>query len=370
MRGLLSPSRINTESKSSSPTAHLEGVPHEEELFAFSPFEFDKQENVPGAAYHADSTLNAQGNVSSIVPEHILSYLQPEASTNALPFSTPGRFAPVRRSIECSIVHGKPLVPVPQQVTSNATNMMHPPALPASHLRLGDEIELPQFTRAFSGFGQDNEPSSDFQELGACMSHQVFRGGNDCFNVFVTPGPTLSSSLPVYFDSPTEDPSLSDPLQPESYGLDTNAIDFRWRLFLRSNVEESDTNRHSTLPSSPFGYAVPNQVGDQNGWGARFAVDQEEYAASSEEFPSLTEDGEIAYLDDVGPIQPNNMNTSTFIRSWSSPIDDVLQQVRLALSLRAYSYLRFENSVHRWLPIVFYLVLMEKTYVLVKNLPW
>lgn len=367
------------ESKSNSP-AQLSGVHHEEELFAFSPFESDKQEEVPNAAYRADSTLNVQDDVSFIVPaKPTLSHLQPEASVNVLPFSTPGCFAPTRRPRGIPIVNGtfqKPLVPVPQQVTSDATNMTHPSALPASHLRLDNEIDLPQFT--LSGIVQDNEFPSDFQEHGACMSHnyQVFRDGDDNLNVYATPGPTFSCSLPVYFDSPTEDPSLSDPLEPESYELDLNAIDFRWRPFLRSNAQESDMNRHSISPSSLLGYTIPNQVGDQHGWGARSSVDQGAYGASSEELPSLAEDVETAYLGDVGAILPSNVNTSTInklIRPWSSPINDVLQQVRLAFALhRASSYLRAEISPNLlcWLPIVFHLVVMEKTYIQVKNFLW
>lgn len=336
LRGLLSPSRINTEPKSNSAAQQL-GISHEEELFAFSPFEFDKKEQVLDAAYRADSTLNAQGNASSIVPT--LSPQQPDASTTVLPFSTPGCFAPVRRSTESSTAGAtfqKPMVPVPQQLTSHATYMMHPPVLPVSHLRPDNEIELPQFTRAFSAIVQDNEPPSDFEEHGACISHQhqVFRGGDENLNVYATPGPTFPCSLPVYFDSPTEDPSLSDPLKPESYGLDLNAIDFRWRPFLRSNTQESDMNRTSVSPSSPLGYAVPNPVGDQNGWGARFTVDQGEYGASNKEPPSLAEDVEIAYLNDIGAILPSNMKTSTInslIRPWPSPINDV-QQVRPAFA--------------------------------------
>ncbi|KAG8213664.1 hypothetical protein J3R82DRAFT_10359 [Butyriboletus roseoflavus] len=337
LRGLLSHSRINTEPKSNSAAQQLD-ISHEEVLFAFSPFQFDKQEQVPDAAYRAESTLNVQGNVSSIVPT--LSHLQPEASTNVLPFSTPGCFAPVRRSTEHAVVDAtlqKPLVPVPQQLTSHAINMMHPPALPVSHLRPDNEIELPQLTRAFSGLVQDNEPPSDFQEHGAWISHnhQVFRGGDDNLNVYATPGPTYAYSLPVYFDSPTEDPSLSDPLKPESYGLDLNAIGFRWRPFLRSNTQENDTNRPFVSPSPPLGYPVPNQVGDQNGCGARFPVDQREYGASSNEPSSLAEDLEIAYLNDVGAILPSNMNTSTInnlIRPCLSPINDV-QQVLPAFAM-------------------------------------
>ncbi|KAH0827479.1 hypothetical protein J3R83DRAFT_4174 [Lanmaoa asiatica] len=328
LRGLLSPSRIN------SPPAQLLGVSHEEELFAFSPFDFDKQEEVPDAAYRADSISNVQEHVSSIVPtEPTLSHLHPEASTNVLPFSTPGSFAPARRSIESPIVHvtfKRPLVQVPQQVTSHATNTMHPVAMPVSHLR---PDELPQCSRAFSNLVQDTESPSDFQDHGACISHnyQDFRGGDDNLNVYATPAPTFTCSLPVYFDSPTEDPSLSDPLQPESYELDLNSIDFRWRPFLRSNAQESDTNKHSVSRSSPR-YAVPNQVGDQSGCNACFRVDQGEHGASSEE---LGEDVEIAYLDGVGAIPPSNMNTSpisNLIRPWPSLINDA-QHVRPAFAL-------------------------------------
>ena len=315
----------------------LLGASLEEKLFAFSPSESDKHEKARDAAYRPDSTLNVQGHVSSAIPtEPTLSHLHLEASTNPLPFSTPGCFAPVRRSMECSTVDGtfhEPLVPVPQQVTSHATNMMHPPALPMSHLRLDDVNERSPFTQTLPNLVHENDLPSDLQEHGAYINHhdQVFRGGHDNMNVYVTPGPTFACSRPVYFDSPTEDPSLSDPLQPESYELDLNAIDFRWRPFLRSNAPENDSNRHSVSPSSPLGYAVPNRMGDQSGWNPRFPVDQGEYGASSEELPPLAEDVDIAYLDDVGAVLPSDAYTTATklstinntIGPWSSPINDV-----------------------------------------------
>ena len=217
LRGLLSSSRINAESKCNSPQVELPGGSLEEELFAFSPFEADKQEEARDAAYRE----NVEGHVSSAIPtEPTPPHLQPGASTNPLLFSTPGCFASVRRSIENSIADGtfqKPLAPVPQQVISHATNMMHPPALPASHLRLDNVNEINHHD-------------------------EVFQVGHDNPNVYATPGPTFSCSRPVYFDSPTEDPSLSDPLQPESYELDLNAIDFRWTPFLRSKIGEHTLN--------------------------------------------------------------------------------------------------------------------------------
>ncbi|KAF8556133.1 hypothetical protein OG21DRAFT_1483350 [Imleria badia] len=336
LRGLLSPSCVNTESKSDSPSVDLPGASREEELFAFLPF--DKQEEAPDAAYRTDSALNVQRHVSSVAStEPTLSHLQLQTPTDALPFSTPGCFAPVRRSIERPIVDGtipKSAVPAQQQMTSWTTHMMHPPALPLSHLHPDDVMEQAQFTHDISS-------PSDLQEHDANINHhQVFRGVHDNMNVYVTPGPTFSCSRPVYFDSPTEDPSLSDPLQPESYELDLNAIDFRWRPFLRSNAPESDMNKHPVSPSSPPGFTVPNRVtvGDQGGWNARFAADKREYGASSEELPSLAEDVDITDLDDAGAKLPSNVNAkfSTVsntigLSGWSSPINDV-QEVMPALA--------------------------------------
>ncbi|KAF8441533.1 hypothetical protein L210DRAFT_2077756 [Boletus edulis BED1] len=198
LRGLLSPSRINTETKSHLPAVALPGASREEEIFAFSPFQ--KQEETPDAAYRDNGTSNMQGHVPSTVSiSPTLSHLQLEVSTNPLPFSTPGRFAPLRRSR--SIVDRavqKTVIPVSQQVSSQTTNIMHPPA---SRLRSDDVIGRPQFTQAFSNLVQDIEPPSDLQEPGANLNHhQVFQADCDNLNVYVTPGPTFACSRPVYFD--------------------------------------------------------------------------------------------------------------------------------------------------------------------------
>ncbi|KAI9572199.1 hypothetical protein HD554DRAFT_1651548 [Boletus coccyginus] len=300
LRGLLSPSRVNTESMSNSPPVKLLGASREEELFAFSPF--DKQEEAPGPAYRAESTPGVQGHVSSAVTtEPPLLRLQVEAPTNPLPFSTPGYFASVRRSIDSPVIGGtiqKSLVPVLQKVTSHATNTPNPLALSPSHVCPGDVIERRQFIQASSNIAPENELPEDLQEVGAGINDhrdQVFR---------------------VYFDSPTEDPSLSDPLQPESYELDLNAIDFRWRPFLRSNALECDTNKHSVSLSSPLGYAVPNRVGDQHGRTVPFVVDRGEYGASREELHTFVENVDTAYLDDE--VRPAFASPGAFL----SPLRD------------------------------------------------
>ena len=292
----------------------LLGASREEVLFAFSPF--DKQEEAPEAAYRAESTPGVQGHVSSVIPtEPPLLRLPVEAPTNPLPFSTPGCFASVRRSIDSPVIGRtiqKSLVSVSQKVTSHATNMTNPLELSASHLCPGDVNERRQFIPAFSN--PEDELPPDLQELGACNNNhhnQVFRSGYGNLNVYVTPGPTFASSRPVYFDSPTEDPSLSDPLQPESYELDLNAIDFRWRPFLRSNDPECHMNKRSVSPSSPLECAVPNRVGDQRGWNVPFVADRGAwYGASREELHTLVENIDTAYLDDVGALLLNDVGTT------------------------------------------------------------
>lgn len=341
MRGLVSPSRVNSETTS---LLKPPGASHEEELFAFSPFQLDKQEEVPEAPYRAeDKKSTGRGNGLSLVPrEPMLSHLQPRATSNSLPFSTPCH--PVHELTVNQIVDGtscEPLV-LPQQMASRVTDIMHPSASLACVLRSDDEIVQPQLARIFSNLTQDNGGvPSDFQGRNILTSHncQLSQGGDDYLNVYATPGPTLACSRPVYFDSPTEDPSLSDPLQPESYELDLNAIDFRWRPFLRSNAHECDTKRNLAPPSPPLGYTAPKRACDQSGWYARFPVDQGDYGASSEEFPCLTEDVEIANLGDAGAIRPNNLNNtmttdSTAIDNPIGPwgIDDVQQMRPVSLA--------------------------------------
>lgn len=311
------------------------GLSHEEQLFAFSPFETDKQEQVLDTAYRVDSAWSVQGASSVVLTERIRSNSQLGAPANTLPFSTPGCFASAHRSI----ADGKFQTPlVPNQVTSHAASMMHPPALPPQHLRLDDAITRPQIASTFSNLVQHNDPPSDFQQHDAYNDHisQVIGGGDDRPNVYATPGPTFACSRPVYFDSPTEDPSLSDPLHPESYEVDLNTIDFRWRPFLRSNLQEKETNNRSATSSSPLGYAVPNQAGNHNRLDARFAVGQAGYGTSRKELPSLAKNMDIPYFGDTGAIQPSNANTTT-LSAITKPIgpsliNDVLSPVSVLAS--------------------------------------
>jgi hypothetical protein len=94
-------------------------------------------------------------------------------------------------------------------------------------------------------------------------------------NLFSTPGPAFTVSRPVYFDSPTGDPSLSDTLEPESYQLDLEALDFRWQPFLRKKLPDHSS---TTLPNFSLHAAVA-------------------FPAAFEEpnYPSLQSPGGVAY---------------------------------------------------------------------------
>ncbi|KAF7376136.1 hypothetical protein MSAN_00028500 [Mycena sanguinolenta] len=62
-------------------------------------------------------------------------------------------------------------------------------------------------------------------------------------DIFSTPGPGYYAVSAVYFDSPTEDPSDSDPLEP-AYELES--LDFRWKPFI-----QKDENQHDVTPAPP-----------------------------------------------------------------------------------------------------------------------
>jgi len=81
-----------------------------------------------------------------------------------------------------------------------------------------------------------DDPSSD---------HSAF------IDLFSTPGPGYRTVPPVYFDSPTEDPSDSDPLEP-AYELDS--LDFRWEPFIQKGDNQKDV---TSAPQSPPAAAAP-----------------------------------------------------------------------------------------------------------------
>ncbi|KAJ3777841.1 hypothetical protein FB446DRAFT_715845 [Lentinula raphanica] len=72
---------------------------------------------------------------------------------------------------------------------------------------------------------------------------------NELTNAFTTPGPAYISSRPVYYDTPTDDPS-SDPPDP-SYQIDQADIDFQWTPFDRK-VTKPFEHDHFNKPLLPI----------------------------------------------------------------------------------------------------------------------
>lgn len=71
-------------------------------------------------------------------------------------------------------------------------------------------------------------------------------------DLFSTPGPGYPAAPQVYFDSPTEDPSYSDPLEPR-YELDS--LDFRWEPFIQQGDNQDDAAPATQSPHVAAGPA-------------------------------------------------------------------------------------------------------------------
>lgn len=149
------------------------------------------------------------------------------------PFSTPGTLAVLHQTGICSASSSLVHQTEPQQIVSHvnshfsindASLSRSNTACVSSPTIMGPEISVPSLHRGSSIAYHANSPNFQEDELP--------------INIFSTPGPTFTVSRPVYFDSPTEHPSLSDPLEPESYQLDLDALDFQWQPFLRKTLPD------------------------------------------------------------------------------------------------------------------------------------
>ncbi|KAF8210262.1 hypothetical protein K438DRAFT_146658 [Mycena galopus ATCC 62051] len=67
-------------------------------------------------------------------------------------------------------------------------------------------------------------------------------------DLYSTPGPGYRTVPPVYFDSPTEDPSDSDPMMEPAYELDS--LDFRWAPFIQKG-DNGNQNRDGDVAPAP-----------------------------------------------------------------------------------------------------------------------
>ncbi|KAG2074659.1 hypothetical protein BDR04DRAFT_1092865 [Suillus decipiens] len=208
-------------------------------MFAFFPFDVDIQEN-NGLAHkvsHPPPVSPTFYDVLSLprdpttVNVELQTFHLGEDTLEFRPFSTPGSLATLQHTVisnatpsQKTLAHVKPPL-LSHDAGINHANYASSPALRPTITE--PETRLTSFRRGSSVASNDlgpYSPTPDFQQNELTM------------NIFSTPGPAFTVSRPVYFDSPTEDPSLSDPLEPESYELDLDALDFRWQPFLRKNL--------------------------------------------------------------------------------------------------------------------------------------
>ncbi|KAJ7462295.1 hypothetical protein B0H11DRAFT_104516 [Mycena galericulata] len=102
----------------------------------------------------------------------------------------------------------------------------------------------------------DNRPAWD-----PVLNHGAY------IDIFSTPGPGCRAPTPVYFDSPTEHPSDSDPLQP---GYELDSLDFRWEPFIQKAPEE----RVCTSPPKPsIGTPDPAPISNSDDYYYEIQVD-------------------------------------------------------------------------------------------------
>ncbi|KAF9222504.1 hypothetical protein BS17DRAFT_782950 [Gyrodon lividus] len=307
LRGLLSPSRNIVESVSGLLPAEPPSLSHEEQVFAFSPFNQPEEVCDPPAAYPTDHYLNIQ-EVDLPVISGVLTLcdLEPQAPgvigmvLDPLPFSTPGYFAPKCQSLENLPVDV--IAPIPQfqhqwspkaqRDTSSLVTLA--PLLSAPY----NKIKQPRFTREFMTFAPDTLAPARRQRAVSDVFSREFQIPEENIKVYATPGPTFTCSRPVYFNSPTEDTSFSDSLEPEAYELDLSAIDFRWRPFMGSNMREGQANRQAHCASRPqsLGSAASKKTGDQTGWKTQIAVGHVNFDASNKRGLSDSLQGEV-YLE-------------------------------------------------------------------------
>ncbi|KAG1777743.1 hypothetical protein EV702DRAFT_1196953 [Suillus placidus] len=196
-------------------------------MFAFSPFDVDIQENndatscLPSAnPAFCDIGLLPCGPTT--VNTDLQTFHLGEDTLGFCPFSTPGSLAALQHAVN---LNATPNLARPQKTSAHVKSLLLSHDASVNHANFtSSPVFRPTITESETYLSSFRRGSSVLNELTA--------------NLFSTPGPAFTVSRPVYFDSPTEDPSLSDPLEPESYELDLDTLDFRWQPFLRKTLPD------------------------------------------------------------------------------------------------------------------------------------
>jgi hypothetical protein len=125
--------------------------------------------------------------------------------------------------------------PLPEATYAIGTSFFMPPlhSTPPPAQFLAENIKPPS-----TDFYHHEDSTNDMDDS---LNHSAY------MDMYSTPGPGYRTVPPVYFDSPTEDPSDSDPLEP-AYELDS--LDFRWEPFIQKDPEKDPTLAPQTPPSA------------------------------------------------------------------------------------------------------------------------
>ncbi|KAG6842083.1 hypothetical protein C0991_002737 [Blastosporella zonata] len=160
-------------------------------------------------------------------------------------FSTPGPGSTIGYT---SGIFPPKLLPIPD-LPSDCLAEINASASPACNLTLPPYIAVP--SDPAPAYSSDDffdgtyyeDPLTDESGSEPPADPQIF--DNDFLNMFATPGPGFCAFQPIYFKSPTEDPSDSDPSEP-GYKIDLDAIDFKWTPFDRKSIRQ-DVYTHDDI---------------------------------------------------------------------------------------------------------------------------
>ncbi|KAF9478609.1 hypothetical protein BDN70DRAFT_994055 [Pholiota conissans] len=152
-----------------------------------------------------------------------------------VPFSTPGPRSLIGSTANTNTVvahlppvYSSPTI-YPDVVESYATEKHSDRAKLHCYYDCDNLTDFPgHYAHSTDGFGN----SGSITLSPSLISNPLFS------NIFTKPGPAYCASLPIHFDSPTEDPLSSNPSSSPGYPVSYGEIDFQWQPFDRGNLTE------------------------------------------------------------------------------------------------------------------------------------
>ncbi|KAG2126314.1 hypothetical protein DEU56DRAFT_543806 [Suillus clintonianus] len=260
LRELLPPSPVH-EGVMEASTRNDASLPCSQEasidrMFAFSPFDADVRENNntsrgaprPPSANPVFCDAGPMPCDPTIVNAELKTFHLGEDTLGFRPFSTPGSLAVLEHAGISNHPRNLTRPSEPQKISTHVNTPLLSNDASVNHANFTSSPvirqSLPEPETYLSSVYRGSSIAAS-NDLGPHSPTPDFLE-NDLMNIFSTPGPAFTVSRPVYFDSPTEDPSLSDPLEPDSYELDLDALDFRWQPFLRKSLPDTSLANQQT----------------------------------------------------------------------------------------------------------------------------